>query len=496
MYSEIELNTPTAPESLRAKIVRGSIWNMAGTMMAQAVKIVSMIVIARLLTPADFAIAGISTAATQMIILFGGFGFGEALIAKKEITKESCHTVFWATAAIKLVLGLIICLLAGTLADFCQNQLLVKPIIFIGIGFIFSIGNVVPANLLYREMRFWELNVVNFIATVISVIIAVILATKGFGYWSIIFPTVVITPLRTIMQSIVAKYSPRLRFSWQELRQMANFGFFVLGTKVARFFAENGDYLILGRFLPTALFGQYYFAYEKARLTIDSIAPQLEGTLFPAFSKMQDNVARLRDKCLEATQMITWFTYPLSIILILLAKPLVPIVFGEQWRAAIVVFQFFCAYAFTYYLWGSAQMTLYSLNKPQSIFYFEIIKMFLLLPLLFCAGISGITIEQIALFMLITTSILNVGMTVYIYRLLGTTWIHFGRYFYSLCAACGVLAVVGLVVIHRLDGLRFIYTIYNLIGLCLAGLLIYVITLMIVQKGFWQKINLVFRSIK
>jgi len=483
-------------QSLRTKVIRGSIWNVTGTIASQAIKIVSMIVIARLLTPNDFAIAGLSTAATQMIILFGGFGFGEALIARKEITKQSCHTVFWTTAAIKIILCLIICCLAGTLANFYKNQELVKPIIFIGVGLIFSIGNIVPANLLYREMRFFELNVVNFLTAVISVVIAIFLAIKGFSYWAIIVPAVIITPIRTITQSIIVKYYPRLKFSWQELRQMANFGFFILGTKLARFFAENGDYLILGRFLPTALFGQYYFAYEKARLTIDTIAPQLENTLFPAFSKMQDNIARLRDKCLEATQMISWITYPLSIILILLARPLVPIVFGEQWRPAIVVFQFFCAYAFTYYLWGSAQMTLYSLSRPQSIFYFELIKFGILLPLLFYTGSKGFSIEQIATYLLLITSLLNVGMTIYIYRLLKTTLKKFICNFCSLWIASGILVLTGLMAIHWLNNFSFSYTIYNLICLGLAGIIIYVISLMVFEKNFIGKIKSVVQMIK
>lgn len=481
---------------LRKKVVQGSFWNIIGMTITQAVKIIAMIVIARLLTPRDFAIAGLSTTITQMVIILGGFGFGEALVAKKDITKESCHSVFWAMAVIKVILCLVICFLASTFAAFYHNQELIKPIIFIGIGLVFSIGNIVPSNLLYREMRFFELNVINFITAIISVIIGIFMAVKGFGYWAIIVPAVIVTPIKTIMQSILAGYWPRLKFSWKEFRLMMNFGFSVLGTKITRFFADNCGNLILGRFIPAPIFGIYYFATEKARLVIDTVAPQLENTLFPAFSKIQSEILRLRDKCLEATQMICWLLYPIHIILILLAKPLILIVFGEQWAPATQVFQFFCAYAFTYYLYGSAQFTMYALNKPQSLFFFEVAKLVIIAPILIYAGFKSASIEQIAIWLLIAMSTLNIGIIIYIYHHLKTTLLLFINHFLTLLIASGILVVLGWFTVNKLNSLNFTYNIYNVIFLGTAGVIVYFAALTTFEKTFFKKIKSLLMLIK
>ena len=145
----------------------------------------------------------------------------------------------------------------------------------------------------------------------------------------------------------------------------------MLGGSVLNYFGDNSDYLIMGRFWPPVAFGQYYFAFERARQPFYLIISQVGGVVYPAFSRVQHDLDRIRRAYLRGTRLLWLATFPAYVLLIGLAEPLVPWVFGQQWRPSVPAFQAFAAFCFVQTFGALVSAPLLALNYAHVNFYFN-----------------------------------------------------------------------------------------------------------------------------
>ena len=128
-------------------------------------------------------------------------------------------------------------------------------------------------------------------------------------------------------------------FSWDRLRALGGFGLRVFGTRIVFYLERNVDTVLVARFLGPASTGLYTLSYNVMLVPLEQIGGPMAEVLFPAFSKMQDDFARLRAAWLRAVRVLAAIVAPAMALLIALAPDIIPVVFGEKWKSAVPIVQ-------------------------------------------------------------------------------------------------------------------------------------------------------------
>ena len=311
-----ESKSDLANVSLTSLVLRGAFWNTFGIWFQKAIGIGATVVIARLLTPTDYAIAGLAGAAMGFFRILTAHGFGYALVQRKELDEITCHSIFWFLSFVGLGLGVIVVLIAPWTSQFYDSPELIQVMQILSLSLIISMLSSVPRSLLQRAMRFREINILAVLGGGIAAILGIGMAWSGYGYWALIVPALGASLLTSILVFWISSYYPKPAFKWMEIKKSSNFGLSVTLSNVLGYLGSNIDYLIMGRFWTRANFGQYYFAFEQFGKPHQMLTRQLGGVLLPAFSRVQDDLSRLRSGFLKGTHSMCLMLYPIHILLI------------------------------------------------------------------------------------------------------------------------------------------------------------------------------------
>lgn len=324
---------------LRGKIRRGVGWKALNIGLAQGSEVLISIVLAHLLLPSDFGLAGLALVFSGFAIVVGDVGLGAALVRRKSITEEDRSTVFWVTVAMGMALTLGGVALSPLIAMFFSNPQVMPLFAVLSISFLFSSLGQTQTALLTREMSFRSLELRNIAATIVGALAALFLALSGFGAWALIGQVVFTSAVSTMMLWTVSPWRPRLIFSRERFRTLGSFGVKTLGMRMLGWLNLNGDNLLVGRALGSTALGIYAVAYNIMYLPTSYILGPLRDVLYAAFARLHDDPRRLGDVWLRINNVAGSVLVPAYLGLAAVAPDFVPAVLGPNWDAAIPVLQ-------------------------------------------------------------------------------------------------------------------------------------------------------------
>jgi O-antigen/teichoic acid export membrane protein len=431
--SNLPLNGTGAPEtgsvspqpaqsSLTAAVVRGAAWNTVGAVAQKAITLGATVIVARLLTPPDYAVAGLAGSVMGIFGMLAAHGFAYALIQRQELTDIACHSVFWFMTVTGLAISVLAVAAAPGLAGFYKQPALIPVMGALALSLLVSMIGAVPNILLQRAMSFREINLISIVGGMLSAVLGIGTAWLGYGYWALITPSIGAGLFMAVYAFRLSGYRPAWAFRWREIKALSTFGFSTLGTNVVYYFAENLDYLIMGRFWSPADFGQYYFAFEKSRQPYYLVMTQIGSTIFPALSRVQQDLDRLRRALLQGTSFVCMIIFPLHVLLIGLADPLVPWIFGEQWRPAVPVFQILAAFAFVRGLASLVGDALLALDRAQTVLAFNVFRITVILPTLVYLGLHRASIVQVPIVLVVVWIVQTPFFVWPLYRQINLSW--------------------------------------------------------------------------
>jgi O-antigen/teichoic acid export membrane protein len=443
-------DSSTSPvRSLTAQTFHGVVWNAAGTILRQGIAFASSIVVTRQMMDEDYAVAGLAAAIVGVFTAISAQGFATALVREPELKPSQCHSVFYFLIGIGLVLGTLMVIASPIFAVFYGQPLLPRVMPVLAAALVITLAGSVPDALLTRAMRFREKNIIGVVGTLITAALAITLALGGFGYWALIVPGLGATLALSLGAFWVSGYRPRGSFHWSEVRSVGKFGSAMLGATLLDYLCNNGDYLIMGRFWPKPDFGQYYFAFERAKQPFEIVAGQIAGAVYPAFSHVQHDIDRVRRAYLRGTRLLSLLTLPLYVLLLGLADPVVPWIFGQQWQPAVPVFQVFSIICFMRTFAVLVSAPLLAMNCAHIAFYFNLFRISISLPALLCLGLFGAGIVTTAI-VLVAIWLLQTPVFIgYLYWKIRLSWRDFWNAFGRVLSAAFLMGIM-------LVGIRFV----------------------------------------
>lgn len=323
--------------SLKKKTISGLKWSFLSQGGKQASQFVITVILARMLSPDDFGLLGMATVFTGFANLFGELGITSALIQKQDTREEHLSSAFWLNVSAGLFLTLIFIGLSPWIARFYHKPELSLILSVISFNFILSSFTVVQQAILTKEMDFKSLMIRDIAAMILSGILGIFLAYHGAGVWSLVYQLLSFTLFNSIFLWTFSKWRPQFIFSRKAITDIFHFSAHMTGFNVVNYFARNVDYLLIGKFLGTEALGYYTLAYKLMMVPVQNISGVIGKVMFPAFSRIQHDLEKVRINYMKMVKVIPLVTFPMMFGLFALAPEFVRVVYGPKWEDVIIL---------------------------------------------------------------------------------------------------------------------------------------------------------------
>ncbi|MCR4966091.1 MAG: lipopolysaccharide biosynthesis protein [Bacteroidales bacterium] len=337
-------------ESLKNRTISGMIWAGIGKIGALGISFITNMVLARLLMPEDFGCVAMLYVFVSISSIFVTGGFGAALIQKKEPTHIDYTTVFYWNIAMAILFYLLLFFTAPAIACMydmpqLQNVLRVQSIALLILPF-----SMVQSNQLQKQMRFKELSTRNILATLGGTIVSITMAFLGFGIWSLVASSLASAFISVLLLWGMSSWRPTLEFSFTSLKELFSFGGLMLLSSLVESIYTNLQSFIIGKWYSAKDLGYYSQARKLEEIPTSALSSIVNDVSFPAFSSLQDDKEHLKNSLRKTTKSITYLNMPLFALLIVIAQPLIRLLYGMQWDTSINYFRILCLSSMIYTL--------------------------------------------------------------------------------------------------------------------------------------------------
>jgi len=331
----------TENSDLRRLAVRGAAATISGAAISLALRVVPTIVLARLLTPADFGVVAMVTTFSLLLMSFGTSGFSEAVIQPEEMNRAQASNLFWITCAIGLILTIGFAAAGPLLARFYRNPLVARVAVATSVAIFISAVATIHSALLKRGMRFTAVSINDVVALAVYASVGLLLALRGWGYWALVAAIVAQALSTTIGVWWLCRWIPDLPRRGVGTRVILRFAANVYGRFSANYFARNLDNLLVGwRFNATAL-GFYKKAYDLFALSASQLIAPLDSVALAALSRLNEDPARFKRYLGNSLGIVAFVGMAVGADLTLVGKDVVRLVLGPKWSESGRIFELF-----------------------------------------------------------------------------------------------------------------------------------------------------------
>lgn len=323
-------------DGLRAKILNGFAWEASMKVVSQLASWSSTVIVARLLTPSDYGIVAISGIFVGMSLRLAGMGLGAALINKQDITTKETSNVFWLALLLSFVIYAALYILAPVIAAAYEVYELEDVIQIAGFLIILGAISMVSRALLMRALAFKVTAIVNAVANLVVTISAIIMAYSGFGYWSLIYSTVLGEVLMLVCFWYCAPFTVSLPDPKTSISHFYRYGLNILLSRMLDYLNGQWPIIVAGQALGKVATGYFQMAYTIAALPLTKIGELFYKIVFPSFSRIQHDRIRAGNMFLKIHRYLLFITLPMFLGIYSIADELVIVALGEKWSPIIV----------------------------------------------------------------------------------------------------------------------------------------------------------------
>lgn len=330
---------PAPADGIGRLAVHGVLWTYLAAAGSKLLILVSTVILARVLLPAEFGQVGIALLVISYIDTVGDLGVSSALIYEREKPEEAANVTFIVSLTMGLLWFAVAYFGAPLAADFFNDPAVIPILRVAAFVFVISaLGNTHDA-LLRRDLAFKKRLVPEFSMALLKGVCSVALAFLGWGVWSLVWGQLLGAAGATIALWLIVPWRPGLHATWRTARGMLNYSGKIVSVDVISAVVYNADFVIVGRMLGTAALGLYTLAYRTPELLITMVIWVIGKVTFPVYSKLRLDPAGLGQAFRMTLRYLSLVTLPAGVGLAALGGLFVSVLYGERWEPAAVTLQ-------------------------------------------------------------------------------------------------------------------------------------------------------------
>jgi O-antigen/teichoic acid export membrane protein len=321
--------------SLKAKALRGVLWNLVEVLGTQGTAFLVFVLLARLLSPASFGLVALAGTVIMVLTIFVEAGFSTAIVRSEEVSDTKLNTAFWIGLGVALLLVLALSLSAGWVASLYGTPELTPVLRALAWIMVFGSLSAVHTALLVRRLDFRAKALRRLIAVVAGGIAGVTLALLDFGVWALVGKQAVEGLVDCLVVWRTSPWRPGREMTRKDARELFSFGKNMVGSSLVTFLNRSADDMIIGVFLGPVALGYYAVAY-RANVAVTEVALRATSrTAVPVFAKLQAEPDRLREAYYSALEFAALVACPVFLGLSATAPEVCLTMFGAEWAPSV-----------------------------------------------------------------------------------------------------------------------------------------------------------------
>lgn len=385
-------------ESIELKRIAltGGAWSLASTWVTALLSMGSALLLARLLSPADFGTYAMAMVVLDLFASFTGLGIGMALIQKQDLTREEISSMLWLYIFSNLTIFVFITAISPFIAIFFNDPLISKLLPITALSYIIGAAGYLYAWLLEKELAFALLAKQELFAALVATSVTIGLAFCGVGIWSLVWGYLTGCTIVSILRVWAgwSRWKPQLHFKWSDIRKFLRFGLYEMGEGALLTLGSRLDQLLIGWLLGVPALGVYEFVAMRLLNPLCTISQILLRNAFPLLAKIQYEKTLLRQSFVSLTKLLNNIEAPLLFGTGAIAPILIPLLFGKEWLQAAPLVPLLAAAQMFRRINSQSGTLLMATGKPELSFRWNLLLLLAsstaMIPGALYGGISGV----------------------------------------------------------------------------------------------------------
>lgn len=328
--------------SIKTRFINGVLWGIVEKLAVLLTGFVITLVLARILTPADYGLVNMIYIFTVLGTVLLDGGFGQAIMQRKGLSDTDISSVFYINMVLSVLIYAVLFFCAPLIAEFYHEPALVNISKVVLLTLPVNALCIIQHTLLTKELKVKELTYVSILSSVISGAIGIAMAYSGFGVWALVVQSLSYQLVRAVALWRFSDWRPVWKFSIAFIRSIWNFSMNLLGVFTLTAVFQNIYTLLIGRLYNVNEVGYYNQAVRMQSVASNAIMSSIQRVTYPAFARLQDDVEALRSAYKRVMVVTMEIYFPVMIGLIFIGTPLFSVLLTDKWLPSVPMFALLC----------------------------------------------------------------------------------------------------------------------------------------------------------
>lgn len=360
--------------SLKSRSENAFFWDLLGNYAGQGISFVISILLARILSPEEFGLVGMSMVLVNILKIAQDMGLAAALVQNNNNSSLTYSSVFYINLVFGLFFSSAIFFSAPLVGSFYENDTITHIVKLLSISYFISSLYIVQSTILKIELDFKNLTLRDVGAQVGAGILAVIFALRGFGVMALVIQLIASELFKLVLIIKVSKWQPRAEFSWGEVKKLTSFSAYFLMTRFLGQVTKEIDTLAVGKLFTPAVLGYYTRANSLNQLINKNSSNSLTNVFFPVLSKVKHDIQKFNEIYLKIIEIISGISFFITGLFFLTGEQIIIGLFGEKWGPSVPIFQILVLIGFTNPISSMNVSAFFAMGKARENFYYGFVR--------------------------------------------------------------------------------------------------------------------------
>lgn len=326
--------------NIKNKTISAIKWVSAMQVTNIAGQLIVRLILASILFPDEIGLIAIITVITETLVIAADMGFNASVIQRKNLTDKHVSTAFFVNMAFGILLCFLIFITAGSVSSFFNDVRLEELLQIISVVVIIRASVSVQIGLCDRELNFKKIVIATLIGLMISSVVKIVLAKKGFGAKSIVYGDIIHHSIIAAFLWLSTGFLPSFKkFSRKAFKDLFSFGGNIMLVNSINHLSTRVDVIIVGKILGTFAAGILSIAVMISNMLVSVMNNIIQRVIFPSFSRLQDDNTKIRTAYVQLTKYLSLLGIPICVGIIFTVPEFISIFLNESWKDAIPIVQ-------------------------------------------------------------------------------------------------------------------------------------------------------------
>lgn len=325
-------------QSNTQKVLKGVSSQTLITVLTAVVEIVAFSIMSRLLTQEDFGYYAAVTAVSTIFASFADAGIGSAIVQRKNLDQKYIDNAFTLCLIFGIFGSSLLVLCSGQVAKYVADETMQVPLMLVAITLLTGTLSSVFFSIMHRKLQFLKMGIIRISALVVTTIVSIILALKGFGYYAIIAKVILYSVITLIVSFIAAHTKVHFSFDTKLCKEIFGFGGWLMASAFFRKIADQVDRLMMSSLFSVSTLGMYSRPKEFITSMTGKLTDIFDTSLFPTLSTIQDDNERIKYSYQTTLYYLNIIGLMITLAFMFNSELIIRIFLGVEWMNVNTLF--------------------------------------------------------------------------------------------------------------------------------------------------------------